>query len=214
MSSEGMSHGTRRVLEDLRKARVLVVHPRDEDGAILIEHLRRIGCAVRAAWPPPTILPREIDTLFVQVDGEVVEALSPALDRRDITVVAVATYESPTTLNAIIELNAHGVVSKPLRSSGILTSFVLARYRCSYEGRLESKAQKLEETMKARRSIEKAVKVLSNLNHIEEEEAYRTLRDQASAKRCTMASIAETILSAHEALKDLDLNILRPRHAR
>lgn len=44
-----MSAGTRRILDDLRRARVLVIHPRDEDGSALLDHLRRLGCSVEAA---------------------------------------------------------------------------------------------------------------------------------------------------------------------
>ncbi|MGZ2488248.1 hypothetical protein ACVITL_006833 [Rhizobium pisi] len=29
----------------------LVVQPRDEDGNVLIAHLKRLGCEVRATWP-------------------------------------------------------------------------------------------------------------------------------------------------------------------
>ena len=35
--------GPSRIVQDLRRARVLVVHPRDEDGDVLIAHLKRLG---------------------------------------------------------------------------------------------------------------------------------------------------------------------------
>ena len=48
-----MTASARKILDDLRRARALVIHPRDEEGAALLEQLRRLGCAVSLAWPPP-----------------------------------------------------------------------------------------------------------------------------------------------------------------
>ncbi len=108
--------GARRILEDLRGARVLVVHPNDEDGTVLVDHLRRLGCEVRAIWPLPHSLPDNFDTLFIQLDEQPVpEALSAAIEDKAPAIIAIVTYESPTSLKAIIDINAHGVISKPLR---------------------------------------------------------------------------------------------------
>ena len=59
-----MKAAIRRLIEDLRGARVLVVHPRDAEGDKLIDQLKRIGCNVRGMWPPPAELPRDVDTVF------------------------------------------------------------------------------------------------------------------------------------------------------
>ena len=52
-----MKPGVRRLIEDLRGARVLVIHPRDAEGEALIDQLKRIGCNVRGVWPPPPVIP-------------------------------------------------------------------------------------------------------------------------------------------------------------
>ncbi|TIP73981.1 MAG: ANTAR domain-containing protein, partial [Mesorhizobium sp.] len=36
-----MTATLKRILNDLRQAKILVVHPKDEDGAALVDHLRR-----------------------------------------------------------------------------------------------------------------------------------------------------------------------------
>lgn len=50
-----MTAPARKILDDLRRARALVIHPKDEEGAALLEQLRRLGCAVswRGRRPPP-----------------------------------------------------------------------------------------------------------------------------------------------------------------
>jgi AmiR/NasT family two-component response regulator len=94
-----------------------------------------------------------------------------------------------------------------LRPLGILTQFALARYRHSYEKRLAGKVQKLEETLKSRRLVEKAVSALRVMNGLDEEAAYKLLRDQATSKRVPMATIAESIIAAQDTMKSLGLSI-------
>lgn len=202
-----MSAPARKILDDLRRARVLVVHPRDEEGASLVDQLRRLGCEISLAWPPPAALPPDVDTLFIQLDDAEVAHLLPSIEESEPAVIAIVAYESPTSLKAIVDFNAHGVLSKPLRPRGVLTQFALARYRRGYEGRLTAKINKLEETMKGRRTVEKAVRLLTELNRIDEDAAYKLLRDRATAARVPMTSVAESVVAAHEAMSGLGLHI-------
>ncbi|MFZ5674713.1 MAG: ANTAR domain-containing response regulator [Pseudomonadota bacterium] len=197
------------ILDDLRQAKILVIHPRDDDGAALVDHLKRLGCEVKAVWPAPAAIPADTDAVFVQVGETSIEDLATLLETANTAVIAIVTYESPTSLKAVIDLNAHGVLTKPLRQLGVLTQFALARYRFSYEARLANKVKKLEETMKGRRTIEKAVKVLTAMNGLDEEAAYKQIRDQATAKRVAVVSVAEGIIAANEAMRAFGLKITK-----
>lgn len=195
--------GARRILDELRRARVMVIHPQDEDCDLLRGHLKRLGCQVKTAWPPPAVLPETVDTVFLSVDDAHEADMVQMLDGTDVAVIAVVTYESPTTLKSIFDLNAHGVMSKPLRPLGILTQFTLARYRHRFEGRLNAKVRKLEETLKGRRLVDKAIRLLIDEQGMSEENAYRLLRDQATSERVPLSSIAEEIVTAHETMARL-----------
>jgi AmiR/NasT family two-component response regulator len=199
------------ILDDLRQAKILVIHPRDDDGAALVDHLKRLGCDVKAVWPAPAAIPADTDAVFVQVGETSIEDLATLLETANTAVIAIVTYESPTSLKAVIDLNAHGVLTKPLRQLGVLTQFALARYRFSYEARLANKVKKLEETMKGRRTIEKAVKILTAMNGLEEEAAYKQIRDQATAKRVAVVSVAESIIAANEAMRAFGLKITKSK---
>ncbi len=202
-----MDRAIRKVLDELRAARVLVLHPRDDDGDALIGQLRRIGCNVQAAWPIPAELPRDIDAVFVLVEHAGPEAFAWTARTEGPTVIGIVDYESPTTLKALLDWSAHGVVNKPIRPFGIMSSLVLARSLASYHGRLQSKIGKLEETLRARREVEKAIRILMQLKQIEEGDAYRMIRDQAMVKRLPMAKVAGSIVAAHETLGELGLNL-------
>lgn len=202
-----MKGGAQRILADLRKARALVVHTPDEDRTHLVEHLRRLGCTVGVAWPLPPRLPPDVDTLLIQVEDIPYDEISAMLEGRNPALIAIVTYESPTSLKAIVDLNAHAVISKPLRLSGILNQFALARYRCGFEARLAAKVRKLEDTLKSRRLVDKAVKLLMQMNDVDEDTAYQRLRKQATTRRMPMTQIAQTIVSAHEMMGGSDLTI-------
>ena len=200
-----MKPGIRRLIEELRGARVLVVHPRDTEGDALLDQLKRIGCNVRGIWPPPVELPNDIDTLFHLVETSETPAFVASASDDGPTFVAIVDYENPTVLRRLLDSNAHGVINKPIRPFGILSSLVLARSLRGYTRRLESKVQKLEETLKARRDVEKAVKILVALKKISEAEAYELIRAQATQKRLSMAQIATTIIGAQDVMAGLGL---------
>jgi two-component system, response regulator PdtaR len=198
-----MKPGVRRLIDELRGARVLVIHPRDAEGEALIDQLKRIGCNVRGVWPPPAAIPDDIDTVFQFVDGSEQTVFPASSNAHSPTLVAIVDYENPTILKQLLDSNAHGVVNKPIRSFGILSSLVLARSLHGYTRRIEGKVQKLEETLKARRDVDKAVKILVGLKKVSEFEAYELIRQQATQKRVAMADIAVSIINAQEMLGGL-----------
>ncbi|KIZ47861.1 MULTISPECIES: ANTAR domain-containing protein [Rhodopseudomonas] len=200
-----MKPGIRRLIEELRGARVLVVHPRDVEGDALIDQLKRIGCNVRGMWPPPAELPNDVDTVFHLVETAETPAFVASASEDGPTFVAIVDYENPTVLKRLLDSNAHGVVNKPLRPFGILSSMVLARSLRGYTRRLEIKVQKLEETLKARRDVDKAVKILVTLKKIDEAQAYELIRSQATQKRLSMAQVAATVISAQDVMTGLGL---------
>jgi AmiR/NasT family two-component response regulator len=200
-----MKPGVRRLIDDLRGARVLVVHPRDAEGEALIDQLKRIGCNVRGVWPPPAAIPHDIDTVFQLVESTEDATFPASANDLPLTLVAIVDYENPTILKRLLDSNAHGVVNKPIRSFGILSSLVLARSLRGYTRRLEGKVQKLEETLKARRDVDKAVRILVELKKIGEVEAYELIRQQATQKRLTMAEISVSIINAQEMLGGLGI---------
>ena len=200
-----MKPGIRRLIEELRGARVLVVHPRDVEGDALIDQLKRIGCNVRGMWPPPAELPHDVDTVFHLVETAETPAFIASASEDGPTFVAIVDYENPTVLKRLLDSNAHGVVNKPLRPFGILSSMVLARSLRGYTRRLEVKVQKLEETLKARRDVDKAVKILVTLKKIDEAQAYELIRSQATQKRLSMAQVAATVISAQDVMTGLGL---------
>lgn len=200
-----MTTWARRLFDDLRTLRVLVIHPPGDDRSVLEEQLRRIGCPVRAIWPFPSHLPGDVDAVFFLVGPEARSTGNWGGADIQATLIALCDYENPTALKMLVETQAHGVITKPYRSTGILSTLVLARASAGYHQRLQNKIGKLEEAIKARRQIERAVRILIEAHQLTENAAYEQMRSRATELRATVGEIATMVIEAHEAMEKLGL---------
>jgi two-component system, response regulator PdtaR len=193
-----MSTGIRKLFDELRGIEVVVIHPLGPDCNVLVDQLRRIGCKVRAMWPCPPALPPEtaVVFLFITADG------GPPWSAADsgAVLIALVDYENPTVLKGLLEANAHAVINKPFRPTGVLSTMILARSVHGYEQRLLNKVSKLEETLRSRRVIERAVKLLAERRGVNDVEAYDHIRRQATNKRISIVEVASMILNASDVL--------------
>lgn len=189
------------LLRDLRSLQVVVFHPDDADGQELISQLHRIGCQVRAFWPPQERLPDDTGLVFfaVRPDGL---AMEPAWLRRDPVppVIAVVNYENPIIIEAVLRLNAQGIVASPVKSFGLLSAAVVALSQAERSCERERYVAKLEQRLAGLRKIAKAKSILMQSRSIGEEEAYRLIREQSMTKRVTTEEIADAIINANEIL--------------
>jgi len=198
-----MAIGIKRLFDELRGISVAVIHPPGADCNVLLDQLRRIGCPVRALWPYPPAPPADTDVVFVLVPAERgSEPLWSGVDS-DAVVIALVEYENPTVLKGILDLNAQAVINKPFRPTGVLSTLILARSTKGYQDRLLSKVKKLEETLRSRREIERAVKLLAERQGVTDIQAYEQIRRQASSKRIAILEVCAAINSAGSVLDGL-----------
>ncbi|MDN7426319.1 ANTAR domain-containing response regulator [Burkholderia sp. AU45388] len=201
-----MTTWAHRLFDDLRTLRVLVIHPPGEDRNVLVEQLGRIGCPVTVLWPFPAQLPDDADAVFFLVGPETRRAGNWCAADTRATLIALADYENPTVLKILVDTQAHGVITKPYRSTGILSTLVLARASSGYQQRLQSKIGKLEDAIKARRHIERAMRILIESHQLSENDAYEHLRSRATRLRVTVGEVATMVIDAHEAMEKLGLD--------
>jgi len=200
-----MSSSLRRLYEDLRSVNVGVVYPPGEDRDIVVRQLKRIGCHLNIYWPFPAEPPKDVEVIFFQVAQELEGNSRWTVTATDATLIALSDYESPTTLKLLINTNAHGVIVRPFRSSGILSTLVLARSEKNFQLRQEKKIHKLEGTIKSRRQIEKAVRIVAERRDLNDTEAYEHLRRQATKLRISVAEVAIMLIDATDAMEKTGL---------
>jgi AmiR/NasT family two-component response regulator len=193
--------GTPRLLRELRSLSVMVFHPEDQDGQELIGQLQRIGCQVKAFWPPLDKLPDEVDLIFLAVRPEVLSVDLPWLRREGSPpLIAVVTYENPVIVEAVLRLNAYGVIASPVKSFGLLTSMVVAVNQAENAKERGKYVARLEQRLAGQRKIAKAKAILMQSRNISEEDAYNLIRNRAMTKRVTTEEIADAVINANEIL--------------
>jgi two-component system, response regulator PdtaR len=184
-------------IRELRGTRVLVVHPADEEIDELIRHLRRIGCQTRLAWPLHPSFAIDVDVVFFSIWPTGPATVPEFTAEPGPSLIAIVDFENPTALRSLLDTNAHSFISKPIRPSGILSSLVMARAQHGYQNRLLNKVAKLEETLRSRREIERATRILMEVKGSSEDSAYQLIRQQATAQRLAMGVVARSIITAH-----------------
>lgn len=209
-----MSTSLRRLYEDLRSISVTVIYPPGEDRDVVVQHLQRIGCRLKVMWPFPAEPPKDAQVIFFRVAQELEGNASWSATGVNAALVALSDYESPTTLKLLLDTHAHGVITKPFRSAGILSTLVLARSSHSFQERQQGKIEKLEMTMKSRRQIEKAVRVLAESQKLTETQAYEHMRAKATSLRVTVGEVATLVTEAHEAMERLGIVGATPKQSR
>jgi AmiR/NasT family two-component response regulator len=192
---------TSELLKDLRSLNVAVFHPRDNDGAMLLQQLERIGCKAELFWPPRPELPELTDLIFLSIGTDIQitdytwfnsESCPP--------IIAVVAFENPTIVNLVLKIGAKGVVASPIREFGLLSSMVIARQCFKDITENRKRVQRLERRVAGVAKVYEAKKILMDTKKISEDEAYSILRDQAKSKRVEIEVIAETIIYAQSLL--------------
>jgi two-component system, response regulator / RNA-binding antiterminator len=191
-------------LRDLRGLRVQVIHPPDDEGIELVEHLRRIGCAVEAQWPIPEEFAPTADIVLLTIDNERRDDLLKLLrdqSEQKPTLLAIVGYESPSTLQLVLESGALAVIERPIRPFGLLTNLMIARSQWLERRETAKRLRKVERKLSGLQKIQKAKSILMEKQGLSEEDAYQALRQQAMGKRVTVEDMAIAIINANELLQ-------------
>lgn len=188
-------------LTHLRSRRVAVVHPNDADGTVLIQQLQRIGCQVQTFWPPPAQLAADTDILFCAVQPS--RAAPPTDWLRacpSVVIIAIIGYESPTVFDDMLQLGASGVLTAPIRATGVLASLVMTLGVHGELQALRKRVERLELKLSSVTQIHDAKQILMRTRGVGDAEAYRIIREQAMSKRVPIEEIARAIIHADAIL--------------
>lgn len=182
---------------------VAMAHPLDENGQVILDQLKRIGCQTHLIWPLNMPWPGNVDVLFAGVFFETHEEMKALLRKAGKpapVVIGVIDYENPAMLQLVMDLGAVAVTSKPVRSFGIMTNMVVAQGCAKEQQDLHDRIAKLEKKLFGQKNIAKAKSILMEMHGMSEAEAFGTIRKQAMAKRASIEDMAEAIINASDLL--------------
>lgn len=192
------------ILRDLRGLRVHVIHPPDPERVLLVEHLRRIGCMVDPQWPVPESWAENVDVVILAIEHDMraeIQRLLKSDGAKKPTLMAVISYEDPTTLQLVLEAGTVAVIERPIRLFGLLTNLTIARSLWLEKREANKRIMKLERKLAGIQRIQKAKAILMNGQGLNEDQAYESIRKQAMSKRLSMDDMAAAIINANELLQ-------------
>ena len=188
--------------KDVRDIKITLVHPHDHDGIEIVNQIERIGCQVQHLWQANQVINVETEVLIAGIFKENINSIKSQIKNsgNDMTTIAVLDYESPTTLEMAIDLNAVAIISKPVRSFGIFANLVIARSNWNREQKLKKRIHRLERLVSSKTLVNKAVLIIMNTQRLSEDDAYKLIRTQAMSKRTSIKNIAEAIINTEDLL--------------
>ena len=192
-------------IQILRDLRVLVIHPRDADGIDLVEHLRRIGCQVEASWPIPDTA-GGADVIALAIDHESltpIHRLCHGFDGSTPTTIGVVGYEDPSIPQIVLDAGVHGVIERPIRSSGLLTRLTVVRSLWQERREAVRQLRKTGRKLAGLRNIQRAKSILMTAQGLTEQEAHQTIRRKAMSRRVPNEDMALAIINANDLLNSV-----------
>ena len=184
---------------ELSALAILVALPSEGENQELVRELQRTRACVRQIWPFPDALPDGADMIVCD--------LTPALAARlpwnpgEATAALVATIPRGCfDLSALRRAAPDAILHRPFAREAIVAALALAWSQFTYHRRLRSRIDKLDETLRAIRAVERAKAILVATRDMDETAAYGFLRSQAMQRRVSIGAIAAAIVDSHDLL--------------
>ncbi|MCW8307204.1 ANTAR domain-containing protein [Acidiphilium sp. PA] len=178
---------------------IVVMTPRSADGELLIRELQRTRASVRHCWPAPETYPVEADVIVSEWVPRLAHRL-PWVPGQAKAALVVVLPAGPLALDQLHDVAADALLPRPF-TQGVVAAIVLhAHVRFAYEQRLRARIDKLDETLRGMRTIERAKAILVETRGIGADDAYHFIRRQAMDRRVTINAVAAAIIDSHELL--------------
>lgn len=179
---------------------IIVVSRRDDDGDILIRELQRTRARVLHVWPAPERLPTDGDVIYCDYSEHLPVMIPWMPGLPEAALVVILPAGAPVDLACLHSAAPHAVVHRPISREAVRVSLALAQSQFRYERRLRARIEKLDETLRMTRRVERAKHVLMATRNLSEEEAYHYMRRLAMERRVSIGAVATAIVDSQEIL--------------
>jgi len=139
-----------------------------------------------------------MDILMPEMEGT--EAAAKINAQRPTPIVMLTAYTDRDTIRRAEVAGVLGYLVKPVNEAELSPAINIALARFKELQSLRSHVNELEESLEARKLIERAKGILMQRLGLGERDAYERLRQRARDKRTKMKDIAQAIIEAEELL--------------
>jgi response regulator NasT len=139
-----------------------------------------------------------MDIRMPEVEGT--EAAARINQQRPVPIVMLTAYTDRDTIRKAELAGALGYLVKPVNEAELSPAINIALARYKEIAALRGQVVELEESLEARKLVERAKGILMQRLGLSERDAYERLRQRARDKRAKMKDIAQAIIEAEELL--------------
>ena len=185
---------------EFAKLNICAILEPDVEGDALIRALQRTHARVSHLWPAPATYPIEFDVVVTELFEDLAVRLPWSPGEFPLALCVVVREQGKLDTGALRDSTPHSTISLPLRRNDVEAALTIGLAQFHYERRLRARIDKLDDYIRAIRSVERAKAVIMTRKQIDENEAYHYLRRQAMARRISIGELALAIIDTEELL--------------
>jgi len=142
------------------------------------------------------------DVKLGDLDG--LEAANEINRDREVPIILVTAHHDDELQARAMQEHVMAYLVKPVKSGDLVAAIQLASLRFEQLQAVRREAGDLRRTLEERKIIERAKGAVMRRLGIDEAEAYRRLRQQASDRNLKLAEVSRNVLAAEEVFQTLD----------
>ncbi len=163
--------------------------------------LLQMRARVAVDWPEPDPLPSAGDVLMAVYAPDLHRRVPWMPGQAPLALVVLIPAGRTASAEVLRLAGCDAVLPHPAPSEVVAPTIQVARDKFRYEGRLRGRIDKLEETLRSVRTVERAKAILMAERNMSEDEAYALLRARAMERCVTVGAVATALLDSHDILK-------------
>ncbi len=179
---------------------IAVIVKRDDHGEVLIREIQKTRAKVQHIWPVPEDIPTEFDIVFCELVDNLPSRFKGMPDSARVTFIVVIPVSGTMNQTALENSVPHAVIHLPCRAQEVLSAMIVALSHYQYARRLRQRIEKLDDNLRAMKTIERAKVIMMQSKNLNEEDAYKQLRLQAMRRRVTIGALASSIVDSQDLL--------------
>ena len=182
--------------------RALVLHRSGDTTERLGRQLAVLGLRFDVQWLPLKATDPAPDLVLVDADEGWSELLPWGQGRNPVPVLALLGSEAPGRIAWALEQGAQAIIAKPVVASAVFPALVMATRFHADACRTAAHIADLEERIRLRPLVLRAVEAIMKKRHCDEAAAYRALQKAAMRHRLPLEQVAASVLSGRDVASE------------